>query len=67
MIGGASVYAQSLGTADRIYLTQIHHEFDGDARLPTIDEAVWNETVREDHPQDAANPFPYSFMTLEKR
>lgn len=67
VIGGAMLYAQALPQANRIYLTRVHQEIPGDTRMPAWDEAAWRETAREDHEPDAANPYRYSFMTLEKR
>ena len=67
VIGGASVYSQALPFADRIYLTQIHHDFQGDTRLFPIDPAAWQETSREDFPADPENPYPYSFLTFRRR
>lgn len=67
VIGGATLYAQALPLADRIHLTRIDQEFTGDTRMPAIDRLAWQETAREDHPADGANPYAYSFVTLEKR
>lgn len=65
-IGGATIYEQALPLADKIYLTLIHQDFEGDARFE-FDRSAWKEVSREDHPPDAANPHPYSFLTLEKK
>jgi dihydrofolate reductase len=61
VIGGAELYAALLPLAGRIYLTEIHRDYDGDAtfRLPPGD---WREISREDHPGDPA----FSFVVLEK-
>lgn len=67
VIGGASFYAQLLPRAQRLYLTEIHQAFPGDAFFPAWDEGAWRETAREDHEPDDANPHPYSFVTLERR
>jgi len=67
VIGGASIYQQALPLADRIYLTLIHQDFEGDTRLFPIDKTVWKETSREDFPADSANPYPFSFLTLKNR
>lgn len=64
VIGGANLYAQALPLADRIYLTEIHQDFDGDARMPAVDRTRWRETAREDHPADGSSP-AYSFVTLQ--
>lgn len=67
VIGGASLYNQVLKFADKIYLTRIHHNFEGDTHLFNLDLNVWKETAREDFRPDATNLHPYSFLTYEKR
>jgi dihydrofolate reductase len=63
VIGGAELYRAVLGLADRIELTQIHRDFDGDA-LFTFDHSEWRETLREDHV--SADGLAYSFVTLAR-
>lgn len=67
VIGGASLYAQTLPRADRLYVTLIHARFDGDANFPSFDWQAWKETTREDHAPDEKNRYPYSFLVLEPR
>lgn len=62
LIGGASLYLQTLEQADVLYLTQIHHAFSGDTWFPEIDMSEWSEASREDFEADEKNPHPYSFM-----
>lgn len=47
IIGGAQIYQESLPLAERVYLTQIHAGFDGDAFFPELDDG-WQETSRTD-------------------
>lgn len=65
IVGGGSFYAQMLPEADRIYLTLIHAEIEGDAFFPEYRAAEWNEVAREEHAPDEKNPYAYSFITLE--
>lgn len=67
VIGGASFYQQTLALAQRIYLTVIHHNFEGDAYFVTLNDADWQEVERIDCTPDANNRYPYSFITLERR
>lgn len=67
IIGGASFYAQTLPYAQRIYLTVVHHVFDGDAWFPKFDWSDWEQTTRIDCPADAKNPFDCSFFILERK
>jgi len=55
-----------LPKADRIYLTLVHAEFEGDALFPEIDEREWREIERTDCAPDEMNPWPYSFVRLER-
>jgi dihydrofolate reductase len=67
IIGGMSFYEQMLPRADRLYMTLIHERFEGDAWFPEFDPAPWREMSREDHEADEKNPYPYSFVILERR
>lgn len=66
IIGGASLYTQALPRAERLYLTYVHGRFQGDAWFPPFDPRDWREIQREDHPADDRNPWPYSFLILER-
>jgi dihydrofolate reductase len=66
IVGGAEIYRQSLHLTDRIYLTIVHKEFEGDSFFPEIDKRLWKEVYREDHQADEKNSIPFSFITLEK-
>lgn len=68
IIGGASVYNDALAFADTLYLTVVHHSFEGaDTFFPQWDENVWVETERNDFEADEKNPYDYSFVTLKRR
>jgi len=67
VIGGASFYAQLLPRAQRLYITEIHHDFPGDAYFPAWQPEEWREIARDEHAADADNIYPYSFVTLERR
>jgi dihydrofolate reductase len=64
VIGGAEIYRAALGSADRIELTEVHGDFDGDA-IFAFDRAQWRETGREDHV--SPDGLAYSFVTLDRR
>jgi len=66
VIGGAQIYALALPHAQRLYLTQVHAEVEGDAHFPPLDLADWMECGREDFAAEGANPYPYSFVVYEK-
>jgi dihydrofolate reductase len=66
IVGGAEIYKQAMQLTDRIYLTIVHKEFDGDSYFPEIKATEWKETEREDYQPDEKNNLPYSFITLER-
>lgn len=66
IIGGASLYAQTLSRADRLYVTLIHHEFEGDAYFPEIDSGLWRKMEEESFRADQENPYDYSFLKFER-
>ncbi|MBI1866183.1 MAG: dihydrofolate reductase [Candidatus Staskawiczbacteria bacterium] len=73
--GGASVYKQFLPLANKLYLTYIHHNFEGDTFFPEFDISDWKEISRIDHepddpsinPGQAKNLYSYSFVVLERK
>lgn len=65
IIGGAELYAQTIGRADRLCLTRVAGHFDGDAHFPPIPWGRWRETGRVDHPPDEQNPYALTFLDLE--
>ncbi|RYD70186.1 MAG: dihydrofolate reductase [Sphingobacteriales bacterium] len=66
IIGGAEIYRQTLDKTDRIYLTEVHHTFDGDTFFPEIKKEEWKETSREQFEADEKNQYAYSFVTLDR-
>ena len=63
VIGGGEVFALFLPHADRIELTEVHLDAEGDVTMPPFEG--WHETAREDHPVEGERP-AYSFVTLER-
>ena len=61
LIGGSSLYSQTLESATGLYLTRIDHEFEGDTWFPDFDTHAWQLEWCELFPADGNNPFPYSF------
>jgi dihydrofolate reductase len=63
VIGGAEIYERALPLATRIELTEVHKDFDGDARF-VLDRTGWHETAREDHV--TPDGLRYSYVTLTR-
>lgn len=66
VIGGTEVYREALAVADRLLLTEIDADFEGDAHFPPFDRAAWRETAREAHLAGDC-PFAYAYVTYERR
>ena len=67
VIGGGEIYREALPAADVIYLTEVHHTFEGDAYFPLLAPAEWREETRERHEADDRHAYAYSFVTLRRR
>jgi dihydrofolate reductase len=65
VIGGAQLFAESLPLAQRVFLTAIDADFEGDTLFPPIDLGQWRETSSEHLPPTAERPFGLDFITLE--
>lgn len=66
IIGGAEFYRQVLPRTDRIYLTRINEDFEGDTLFPELDSSEWQEVERVDCDADEKNPHSYSFIELDR-
>ncbi|MBQ3915472.1 MAG: dihydrofolate reductase [Ruminococcus sp.] len=51
LIGGGRIYAEGMGIADRIYLTELYDDYPGDTYFPEIDPAVFSLTSFQDRPE----------------
>lgn len=66
IMGGAEIYKQALPQADRLYITFVHDEVDGDAYFPEFDLSAYQELARERFAADGPNPYDYSFCVFDK-
>lgn len=66
VIGGASLYQETLACAGRIYLTLVHADVAGDTWFPELDAGQWRQVNREDFLADERNNYDYSFIHLER-
>ncbi|MDU1891907.1 MAG: dihydrofolate reductase [Dysgonomonas sp.] len=66
-IGGGTIYEKVMDIADKLYLTRVHHKFDGaDTFFPEINTEEWKVVFKEDHPSDEKHKYAYSFLQFEK-
>ena len=67
ILGGAEIYAQAMHRADRMYLTRVHAEVEGDTWFPEFDDvSEWQLTDAEHFDADEKNEYPFSFLTYER-
>ncbi len=66
VIGGAEIYRLALPRADRLYMTLVLAEVEGDAKFPLIDWDMWARADSESHESDAENEYPSLFYTFER-
>lgn len=64
VIGGAEIYRAALPAADRIYLTEVHADFEGDTHLAPFERSEWRESERI--PRVAPDGLRYDFVVLER-
>ena len=67
VIGGAEIYAQTLGLAERIALTLVHIRPKGETVFPSIDHQGWEETERIEHAPGPDDEAPFAFVTYRRR
>lgn len=61
IMGGATVYRQSIDKVDNMFITWVHGHFQADTYFPKFDMNEWKEVSRQDFDADEKNPYPYSF------
>lgn len=64
VIGGAEIYAQTLPIAQRMELTEVHAEVNGDTHFPPFNRNEWCETMRE--PRGSATELAYDFVSYQR-
>lgn len=66
VIGGEALYRAALPIAQRLYLTEIGRDFEGDAYFPSFARDAWREISREVRRLEGPDGFPYAFATYER-
>lgn len=66
VIGGATVYAEALSFADRLLLTRVHAQMDGDVKFPSLNDAEWRVVHEEAWPKDEKNEFDATYRIYER-
>lgn len=68
IIGGGQIYREAfdMGIVDRLYLTLVHSDVEGDTQFPEVDADEWQEIERTRHEADERHAFAFSFVVLER-
>src|SRR6202163_2783634 len=67
VIGGAEIYAQWMGIADRLEITEVHARPEGDTYFAAIDPAFWEEVARVRYPAGPDDSADFSYVTYRRR
>ena len=67
VIGGTSLFAEALPIADRIHLTEVEAEVEGDTWFPPFDRSQWIEREVARQPRDERHEHPFRIVVLERR
>lgn len=66
IIGGGAIYRETADVWDKLYLTEVDLEVEGDVYFPDVDFSAWREISSETHAADAKNAWAYTFRILER-
>jgi dihydrofolate reductase len=67
VIGGAEIFKEIMPKADKLYLTMIHEQFEGDTYFPVFDIDKWQLETREKGIKDEKNPYDYEFLIYKRK
>ncbi|WP_299817353.1 dihydrofolate reductase [uncultured Roseibium sp.] len=67
IIGGGQIYAQAIGIADRLEITEVDAEPEGDTRFPVIDSGAWEETSRIPGERGERDSSDFTFVTYRRK
>lgn len=66
VIGGAQIYAEALKCADRMYITRVERDYEGDTSFPDTDYNVWSLVAEERYERGEEFDYPFSFLTYDR-
>lgn len=67
VIGGQRLFEQAIAFADRMYITEIDEQFEGDTFFPAFDPSEWQLISKTKGKKDDQNPYDYSFCVYERK
>lgn len=63
VIGGATIYKLLMPYSNKMYITKINQDFEGDVWFPEIKEDIWQEIAKEKGLKNEENPYDYEYIT----
>jgi dihydrofolate reductase len=66
IIGGAQLFKQLISRANRLYLTRIDADFDGDSYFPSLESGEWRVVWRDEVTSSESNPYSLQFMIVDR-
>lgn len=66
IVGGEQIYRLALPLTDVVYLTRVHHKFEGDRHFPELGDE-WQRVDNILHPEDEKHAYSFTFKTFKKR
>lgn len=67
IIGGGEIYKDNIATVDKIYITRVHTNIEGDAYFPEIDPSLFQLVSNLDFKEDERHKYAYSFQLWQRR
>ena len=67
VIGGESIYSLLMPYVNKMYVTKINENFDGDTYFPEINEKNWKIIEKKEMQKDEKNPYQYEFLTYVRK
>ena len=67
VIGGAMIYNLLMPYVNKMYITEIHKDFEGDTVFPKINLDIWKEVSREKGEDIEQNDLEYDFVVYERK
>ena len=66
IIGGAQIYKEALSIADRLYITRVERDYEGDTSFPEVDMSQWRLVDEMRHERGEEFEYPFAFLTYDR-
>jgi len=67
ILGGGEIYKDAIAKADKIYITRVHADLEGDTQFPVIDKSLWQLVFDEHHVKDDKHTYNYDFQLWTRK